>query len=135
MGNAKNKKNRNVNHGKYRKKQFTAATPVNSITEISITENRVINLETLKMHLQELTQHVATCQSCQDKSLQNEKAIILFGELNHAGLASILSSRCAGCHQEFRFSTSSKVQDMIGRQCWETNLAAVWYSRTACYNV
>ena len=126
MGNAKNKKNPNVSRGKYRKKQFAAATPVHSITEITITENRVINLENLKMHLQELTQHVATCQSCQDKSLQNEKAIILFGELTRAGLASILSSRCAGCHQEFRFSTSSKVQGMTGVKCWETNLAAVW---------
>ena len=63
---------------------------------------------------------------CQDKALQNEKAIILFGELTRAGLASILSSRCAGCLQEFRFSTSSKVQGMTGGKCWETNLAAVW---------
>ena len=38
MGNAKNKKNRNANHGKYQKKWFAAAARVNSITEISITE-------------------------------------------------------------------------------------------------
>ena len=80
MGNAKNKKNPNANRGKYQKKWFAATTPVNSITEVSITENRIINLENLKTHLQELTQHVATCQSCQGKALQNEKAIILFGE-------------------------------------------------------
>ena len=121
-----NKKNPNANRGKYQKKRFAAATPVKQITEISITENRVINLENLKFHLQEVTHHVATCQSCQDKALQNENAIILFGELTRAGLASILSSRCAGCLQEFRFSTSSKVQGMTGGKCWETNLAAVW---------
>ena len=63
MGNSKNKKNPNANSGKYQKKRFTAATPVKQITEISITENRVINLENLKIHLQEVTQHVATCQS------------------------------------------------------------------------
>ena len=70
--------------------------------------------------------YVATCQSCQGKALQNEKAIILFGEITHAGLASILSSRCAGCLQEFKFSTSSKVQGITGGKCWKTNLAAVW---------
>ena len=76
--------------------------------------------------MQELTQHVATCQPCKDKALQNEKAFILFGKLTRAGLASVLSSHCAGCLQEFKFSTSSKVQGMTGGKYWEANLAAVW---------
>ena len=76
--------------------------------------------------MQELTQYVATCQACKDKALQNEKAFILFGELTRAGLASVLGSHCTGSLQEFRFSTSSKVQGMTGGNYWEANLAAVW---------
>ena len=76
--------------------------------------------------MQEVTQHVATCQPCQDKALQKDKAIIMFGELNRAGMASTLCCRCTGCLREFKFSTSSKVQGMTGGKCWETNLAAVW---------
>ena len=63
MGNANSKKNPNANCGKYQKKWFAATTPVNSITEVSVTENREINLENLKTHLQELTQHVRSNMS------------------------------------------------------------------------
>ena len=50
----------------------------------------------------------------------------MFQEANRAGLSSVLTSRCAGCQQEFRFSTSLKVRGMTGGKQWETNLAAVW---------
>ena len=76
--------------------------------------------------MQEVTQHVATCQPCQDKALKKDKAIIMFGELDRAGMASTLCCRSTGCLREFKFSTSSKVQGMTGGKCWETNLAAVW---------
>ena len=66
MGNAKNKNNSNANRGKYCKKRFTTVSTISTITEISLTENRIINLRT---HMQEVTQHVATCQPCQDKAL------------------------------------------------------------------
>ena len=69
MGNAKNKKNPNANRGKYRKKEFTTATSISIITEVSSTENRVINLENLRSHMKEVTQDIATCQSCQEKAL------------------------------------------------------------------
>ena len=126
MGNAKNKKNPNANRGKYCKKQFTTASTISTINEISLTENRVINLENLRTHMQEVTHHVATCQPCQDKALQKKKTIIMFGELNSAGMASTLCCRCTGCLHEFKFSISSKVQGMTGGKCWESNLAAVW---------
>ena len=67
MGNAKNKKNPNANRGKYRKKEFTS---ISTITEVSSTENRIINLENLRSHMKEVTQHIASCRSCQEKALQ-----------------------------------------------------------------
>ena len=79
MGNAKNKKNPNANRGKYYKKRFTTVSTIITITEISLTENRIISLENLKTHMQEVTQHVVTCQPCQDKALQIDKEIIMFG--------------------------------------------------------
>ena len=59
------------------------------------------------------------------RTLQNEKVIILFGELTRAGLASILSSCCARRLQEFKFPQHLRVQGITGGKCWETNLAAV----------
>ena len=77
-----------------------------------------------------MTNHVATCHTCTSKALQDKHAITLFGEANRAGLTSVLSSHCAGCHQEFKFSTSAKVKGMSGGKQWETNLAAVWGQMT-----
>ena len=76
--------------------------------------------------MKEVTQHIASCRSCQEKALQKDKTLIIFGKLNRAGMVSTLCCRCTGCHQDFNFSTSSKVQGMTGGKCWETNLAAVW---------
>ena len=42
------------------------------------------------------------------------------------GLASILTTRCEGCHTTLLFSTSVKVHGMTGGKYWESNLAAVW---------
>ena len=47
-------------------------------------------------------------------------------EQHREGLASILTTRCEGCHTSFSFSTSVKVHGMTGGQYWESNLAAVW---------
>ena len=77
-----------------------------------------------------MTNHVATCQACISKALQEKEAVVLFGEAIRAGFASVLSSRCAGCQQEFKFSTSTKVKGMSGGKQWETNLAAVWGQMT-----
>ena len=123
----KNKKYPNANCGKYHKKWV--AVPVRSVRTISeikpSTGNRIINLHSLQVHLQEVTNHVATCQACRSKTLQ-DKHVILFGKANHAGLTSVLCSRCAGCQQEFKFSTSAKVKGMSGGKQRETNLAAIW---------
>ena len=50
----------------------------------------------------------------------------MFEEANHGVLTSVLTSRRAGCQQEFRFSTSPKVKGMSRGEQWETNLATVW---------
>ena len=102
-------------------------TTARTISEIKTTTgNRIINLHSLKIYFQEVTNHVATCQACISKALQEKEAVVLFGEAIPAGFASVLCSRCAGCQQEFKFSTSTKVKRMSGDKQWETNLAAVW---------
>ena len=49
--------------------------------------SRIINLEKLKEYISALTVHAAQCRS----------EIVLIGE-KKAGLASVLSSKCAKCH-------------------------------------
>ena len=63
--------------------------------------SRIINLSKLNEHLQEISHHAATCQSCSYNALSGSQAIVLVGEKNHQGLFSILTSWCAGCLQEF----------------------------------
>ena len=86
----------------------------------------MINLHSLQVHLQEVTGHVVTCEACTDETLKNKQTTILIEDANRPGLTSVLTSRCAGCQQEFRFSTSPKVEGMTEGKQWETNLAAVW---------
>ena len=63
--------------------------------------SRIVNLGNLQEHLQVISQHAAMCQPCMDNALSDNEAIVLVGEHNCAGLCSVLSSRCAGCHMEF----------------------------------
>ena len=125
MGNSKNR-NSHACRGKYAKKKVPKTRKGKCNDTLKQNGSRIINLDNLQEHLQVISQHAATCQPCMDNALSGNDAIVLVGEHNHAGLCSVLSSRCAGCHMEFQFSTSSRVQGMSGGHYWECNLAAVW---------
>ena len=122
-----NKLDRHISHGIYRKRRVSARkednTTVNSTAE-TVNDSRIIKLQQLQEHLQIVAHHVATCSPCEQKSPQDH--IISVREERRQRLASILTTRCAGCHTEFSFSTSVRVSGPTGGQYWESNLAAVW---------
>ncbi|XP_065907494.1 uncharacterized protein [Dysidea avara] len=125
MGSTKNSRGSHACRGKYAKKKVP--TRKNDTVDVMNHDgSRIINLNKLQEHLQVISRHAATCQSCADNTLSGNEAIVLVGVKDHQGLCSILTSRCAGCHEEFQFATSSRVQGLSGGQCWECNLAAVW---------
>ena len=123
MGNNKNLKWSHLCLGKYIKRVVPKTKNSNKLYH---NDSRIINLNKLKKHLQVVTQHAATCQACADNALSGNNAIILTGEQNNNGLCSVLTSHCAGCHTDFKFSTSSRIKGMSGGRYWECNLAAVW---------
>ena len=87
--------------------------------------SRVVNLDMLRQNLQKVTTHVANCQPCINRALQQKQAIIISSE-NRAGLASLFTIRCLGCNDEFSMATSLKARGCNGVIYWESNLAAVW---------
>ena len=89
-------------------------------------DSRIIHLDNLKEYLQIISQLTATYLPFANNALSGNKAIVLIGEQNRDGLCSVLTSPCAGCHMEFQFSTSLRVQGMSGGHYWECNLAVVW---------
>ena len=75
MGNKRNKKNPNANRRRYYRKQVPAPTPeptthlrANSVINAT-TGSRIINLRSFQMHLQEMTDRVATCEAYTDETL------------------------------------------------------------------
>lgn len=89
-------------------------------------ECRIINLELLSKHIEDVTQHVATCSTCQ----QSTNAITVVGEKHRNGLASIIGCKFNGCGQELTFATSTKNSGLTGKLYWTNNLAAVWGQMT-----
>ena len=125
MGCEKNKKSPNAYRGKYRKKRVPAPTnPPETSLNIS-TANRIVSLSYLEKHLQTMTAHAATCQACNENATQGKELFHFLHETSRAGLASTFTSHCAGCQQEFTFSTSDKVKGISGGLHWEVNLAVV----------
>ena len=125
MGNKKNSRGSQACRGKYAKKRVPGIKK-KANNRLHNTGCRIVNLKKLQEHLHTITQHAATCQLCTNKALSGDEAVVLVGEHNREGFCSILTSRCAGCQEEFSFSTSAKVQPRSGGQYWECNLAAVW---------
>ena len=120
MGSNKNKGNPNANHGKYCRRRVPVPKQPPEQPDVVNSENRIINISCLK---DDLTSHAATCRACVDDTLQNREMFNFLQETNRAGLASILTSQCAGCQQEFSLSTSNKVKvlvvDCTGRLTWQ----------------
>ena len=76
---------------------------------------RIINMDRLQEHTDNLTEHSRTCES----------SITLIGE-NRSGLASVLTSQCSKCNHKIILETSKKVKGRNNYSRWECNLAAVW---------
>ena len=124
MGNSRNFRAFHACRGKYTKKKVPRTRKTSD--KPNHDGSRIVNLNNLMQHLQDISQHASTCQPCADNALSGDQAIVLIGDQNRNGFCSILTSRCTGCHMEFQFSTSSRVQAMSGGHYWECNLAAVW---------
>ena len=104
------------------------------ITTVTIIENegsaecRIINLQLLKNHIENVTKHVASCLACQ-KIAQSSDSLTMIGE-KQEGLASIIGCKFKGCGHELIFNTSTKTKGLTGNMFWTNNLAAVWGQMT-----
>lgn len=90
---------------------------------------RIINLELLGKHIEDVTQHIATCPPCLKLSKSTD-AITIIGEKHRSGLASSMGCKFNGCQQEITFTTSTKTSGLSGKLYWTNNLAAVWGQMT-----
>ncbi len=125
MGSGKNKKNSDVSKGKLKKRavpqRWQTKETANSLqegeTKSPLEGSWIINLAQLAAFVREISAHSASCQ---------QGTIMLTGERNREGLASVLSARCSSCRLKVAFPTASKVSGVRAGQRWEYNLAAVW---------
>ena len=99
MGNSKNFRNSHARRGKYAKKKVPMTKKGKCNNKLNHAGSRIVYLQE---HLQVISQHAATCQPCMVNALSGNEAMVLVGEHNRVGLCSVLSSRCAGYHMEFR---------------------------------
>ena len=88
-----------------------------------------MNLQLLRRHIEDVTQHVATCSACYMVA-QSSDTITVVGEKDRNGLASIMSCKFNVCGQELTFNTSTITTRLTGKMFWTNNLAAVWSQMT-----
>ena len=86
---------------------------------------RIINLQLLSRHIDDVTQHVATCLACRMVA-QSLEPITVVGGKDYNGLTSIMGCKFKGCGQELIFNTSTKATGLTGKFFWTNKLAAVW---------
>ena len=98
-------------------------------TAVIAPESRIINIQLLSRHIEDVTQHVATCSACHMVA-QSSDVLTIFGEKDRKGVASIMGCRFKGCGQELTFNTSTKTTGLTGNVFWTNNLAAVWGQMT-----
>ena len=88
--------------------------------------SRIINLQNLQQHIQTITSHTASCHPSTDKPSNEQQTTVTISEKHREGLSSLLTPHCTNCRKEFPLKTSSRVKDVSGKHCWESNIAAVW---------
>ena len=86
--------------------------------------SRIINLQKLQDHLQDVINHTATHHPFVNKPTTQHS--IVMKEQKREGLSSVLTSHCTSCNTDFNLTTSQKVKGISGMPYWESNLAAVW---------
>ncbi len=91
----------------------------------NMNEFRIMNLEQLSKHVGEVTLHACLCEPARLLAAKGEAPVVLLGEVQRLGMASILHSTCQGCGQVFSFCSSPKVKGK-GKERFEVNLRAVW---------
>ena len=92
-------------------------------------ECRIMNLQLLSKHIEDVAHHVVTCSACHTVA-QSSDAIVILGEKDRNRLASIMGCKFKGCGQELTFATSTKTAGLTGKMFWTKNLAAVWGQMT-----
>ena len=90
----------------------------------SAAERRIVNMQLLSKHIEEVTQHVIQCLPCQGMA-DSPDTITITEEKYRDGLASVMSCKFNGCGQQITFATSTKTTGLTGRAHWTNNLAAV----------
>ena len=87
---------------------------------------RIVNLQQLVRYTNDLTQHAAQCAMSCGATCNSVPPIVLEGEVQRDGLASVLQARCSNCDYTIHLHTSHKVTGTRGQARWACNLAAVW---------
>ena len=95
------------------------------MTAVIAPESCIINIQLLSRHIEDVTQHVATCSACHMVAHSSD-VLTIFGEKDRKGLASIMGCRFKGCGQKLTFNTFTKTTGLTGNVFWTNNLAAVW---------
>lgn len=89
---------------------------------------RLINLDCLQEHLNELMKHAVVCEKLHSMIIEDKPVIEVVSELRGYGLASVLGIRCTACKHEFKFETSKKLISNDNRAKYDVNVRAVWGS-------
>ena len=92
-------------------------------------EYRIINLEQMAKHIGEITLHVATCDPARALASEGIQPMGLLGEVSRFGLASVLRAECNGCHKQYQFNSSPKIEiDGVKRfEVWIFNITFLFF--------
>ena len=87
---------------------------------------RFINLGSLQQHVSDISLHSATCKKALELGMKGISPIELVSEVDTFGLASVLATRCKGCHREILLNTSPKLNIDKSSRHFDINVRAVW---------
>ena len=98
MDNKHNTKNAHISRGKFKKRKTGRVKPRN--------DNRIISLHQLQQQVEIIANHIASCKSYNEISINEQK---------REGLASVFTIHCNGCSEDFTLATA-KVKGPSGHQ-------------------
>ena len=90
---------------------------------------RIINLDSLKEHVVEITLHTVTCTKAHALAESGRPPVSLTSESNRSGLFSILWAKCHGCEKKFPLKTSPSIK--TDDKIFDINVRAVWGAMTS----
>ena len=98
------------NSGRAAVKSSSSEIQQANMTAIIAPDSCIINLQLLSRHIEDVTQHVATCSACRMEA-QSSHALTIFGKNDRNGLASIMGCIFKGCGQELTSILTPKPLD------------------------